>query len=138
MSQRLQHTEEEILELIKNINSFCKYDPETGELIATKQRHHNSAKVGQPLGSFSHGYLVIQINNQKYLVHRIVWLLTYGQFPKDNIDHINGNQADNRLSNLRDVTQLVNGQNRVKHCDNKSGVTGVYQNNYNTKWRAII
>lgn len=42
----------------------------------------------------------------------MAWLLGTGAWPKHYIDHINGDPADNRLTNLRDVTHQVNMRNQ--------------------------
>lgn len=54
------------------------------------------------------------------------------------IDHKNGNGLDNRKSNLRIVTQLVNSRNRRLSKSNTSGVTGVSFHKHKRKWQADI
>lgn len=59
--------------------------------------------------------------------HRLVWFLTHGYWPKE-IDHINGVRADNRLSNLREVTRTVNGCNRHKSFGKSAHLpVGIYE-----------
>lgn len=84
------------------------------------------------------GYMLIQINNRKYCVHRIVWLIVHGKWPKGEIDHINGNRADNRLVNLREVTRQENCQNAALCSNNTSGVAGVHWHKRNKKWVARL
>lgn len=55
----------------------------------------------------------------------------YGEFPKHYIDHINHNELDNRIVNLREVTQRENNMNSSKRTDNKTGMTGVWINTAN-------
>jgi hypothetical protein len=61
--------------------------------------------------------------------------------PDECIDHINGVKCDNRLSNLRIVSEKENSKNRAKRSDNKSGVTGVYylieKNSWVAKWKTL-
>jgi hypothetical protein len=52
-------------------------------------------------------------------------LLTYGSWPEDQIDHINGNKKDNRLENLRAVSNRENLRNKKIYKNNTSGTIGV-------------
>lgn len=82
-----------------------RYDPLTGILY---RQHARGEKVGS---ATSNGYLVVSVHGKQYQVHRLVWFITYGKWPIGNIDHLNRIKTDNRLSNLRDVTQQVNAMN---------------------------
>lgn len=55
--------------------------------------------------------------------HILLWILYYGEFPKGDIDHIDGNGLNNLKDNLRDFD---NSKNKVFNKSNKSGVIGVY------------
>ena len=46
-------------------------------------------------------------------VHRAVWALVHGSWPKYQIDHIDRDPSNNRIENLRDVPGGVNQMNRV-------------------------
>ncbi len=82
------------------------------------------------------GYLRVKINNVLFRVHRVIWLIAYGEWPKGQIDHINGIRDDNRIENLRDVTVQGNQRNQHIRTDNSSGVPGVRLEN--GKWRVRI
>ncbi|MCK1783382.1 HNH endonuclease [Pseudomonas sp. TNT11] len=82
------------------------------------------------------GYLRVKINNVLFRVHRVIWLITFGEWPKGQIDHINGIRDDNRIENLRDVTVQGNQRNQHIRTDNSSGVPGVRLEN--GKWRVRI
>lgn len=59
--------------------------------------------------------------------------------PKDAVvDHINGNPADNRKSNLRIVPQAKNIINKAIQVNNKSGIAGVSWDKERQKWIAEI
>jgi len=84
------------------------------------------------------GYATGTIFTRQYLAHRVAWAITNGEWPKDQIDHINHDKTDNRISNLRDVTQTENQKNASVRKDNTSGVVGVNWSKQLSKWRARI
>ena len=65
------------------------------------------------------GYIIIRINRKDYLAHRLTWLYINGEWPQNNIDHLNGIKDDNRIENLRNCTQLQNMQNLEIHRSGK-------------------
>ena len=70
-------------------------------------------KAGTIAGSpDAYGYLQIMIDGKMYKAHRLAFLYMLGDFPPNNVDHINGKPGDNRWINLRAVTQKQNTQNR--------------------------
>lgn len=107
------------------------YDPDTGEL----RRKSTGKRVGSKT---SNGYLATSVGGKTYLAHRLAWLIAYGAFPREDIDHINRDKSDNRLKNLRDVPRKLNIENRNPTRANTSGVPGVYWEPENQKWRAKI
>lgn len=114
------------------------YDPESGIFTRKKYRSHK-AKVGDVAGwSDTKGYVRIEINHVPYAAHRLAWLYVYGRFPECQIDHIDRNPANNRISNLRTVSNGENQQNIGLKSNNKSGVVGVHWNRECAKWRATI
>lgn len=102
------------------VNARYRYDPDTGHVHS----RHYKRPVGVDRGS---GYISITINKKPYMAHRLAWLLTHGEWPEVEIDHINGDRADNRIVNLRLATRQQNMINRRTHKSNKLGVKGVSQ-----------
>lgn len=72
----------------------------------------------------SEGYHRGCIGKRHFQAHRIIWKMVTGKNP-DDIDHINGDRADNRFANLRSVTRAENLQNLSISKRNRSGVIGV-------------
>ena len=120
------------------LRSILHYDQETG-IFTWKVRTSNNVKAGDVAGCQNGaGYLLIRVQSRPYQAHRLAWLYMHGVWPKDQIDHINRNRSDNRISNLRDVSRKQNLQNSGKSSANTSGHTGVSWNKQNSKWQAVI
>lgn len=82
-------------------------------------------------------YVSIVIDGEKYLAHRLIWKISNGCEP-DEIDHIDGDGQNNRLSNLRSSDCISNQRNKRLSVKNKSGCVGVSRRRGRNKWRADI
>lgn len=80
------------------LKEVLNYDPETGLFTWAKQR--GSARKGSLAGCLDRGHLIIRVNKQQYLAHRLAWMYMYGYFPATDIRHINKVKDDNRIDNL--------------------------------------
>ncbi|EPK4144134.1 HNH endonuclease signature motif containing protein [Serratia marcescens] len=69
------------------------------------------------------------MNGYTYLVHRVCWALSTGEWPTEDVDHINGIKDDNRLVNLRVVTRGVNSRNQKLRSNNSTDCMGVTRDN---------
>lgn len=117
------------------------YDPELGE-FRWKQSSGRWKKF-PPLsiaGTVSkiHGYREIRVLGVFQKAHRLAWLYMTGEWPKNEIDHINRIRSDNRWCNLRQATTQENLKNKVTYKNNKSGTSGVSWRADNKKWWARI
>lgn len=105
------------------------YDPETGLLVWRKS--------GREAKTLLNGrYKGLECAGRPYRVHRVAWLLMTGEWPKFDVDHIDGNTINNRWANLRDVTHSVNLQNQRAARKTHSGLLGVFKNK--KRWMARI
>ena len=85
------------------------------------------------------GYMRIRLDDVLKLAHHWVWFYFHGRWPFPEIDHINGDQLDNRIENLREVCSRVNKENlRRPKGANVSGFLGVSWSKTAKKWRADI
>lgn len=110
------------------------YDPISGHLTWVAKGNAKKVVVGSRAGSVSiYGHRVIHLNGYLYPEHHIIWRLHFGTWPIGNIDHINHDEQDNRLVNLRDVPKAVNNRNQSKRSDNSTGHTGIWINKKNSK-----
>lgn len=88
-----------------------------------------------------HGYSVVKIscrNSQRVFSHRLAWRLHYGEWPDGFIDHIDGNQANNKIDNLRLASPMTNMKNKGIYRKNRSGLSGVRYERDRGKWVAQI
>lgn len=113
------------------------YDHETGHFY---WRTKTNGKRTQRRAGTRHckGYWVITINKKRFLAHRAAWAYFHGEWPDNEIDHINHIRGDNRIENLRAVNAFENKQNMSIHASNKSGITGVSFYGSKNRWVAEI
>ena len=126
---------EKTLPTPEELRKRLRYDPETGKLYWLR----GVCEIVEAFTARDSGrYLNGRINQKTFRAHRVIWALVYGEWPKGEIDHINGQRDDNRLCNLRCVTRAENARNRARMKRNTSGRTGVYWQGRCGKWVASI
>lgn len=97
-----------------------------------------AAKIGSKVGAFDKdGYRFTSINYKYYKVHRLIFMMHHGFFPIQ-VDHINGNKADNSIENLREATHSLNECNKKIQKNNTSGVKGVCWRKDIKKWAVRV
>ena len=101
-------------ELLQSLNKFLSYDPSTGNISFTDTRS-GAVEIGQIAGYNDRGYIRMYHRGRQFMVHRVAWALYYNKWPEHTIDHINRDGTDNRIDNLRDVSQQVNNNNKSKY-----------------------
>lgn len=115
-----------------------RYYPEEGVFKWTEHLNR-STWPGMVAGGFDRaGYRRITYNRRKISAHRLAWMCYYKKYPDGEIDHINGDKDDNRISNLRLVNASTNCKNKKKYSNNSSGHTGVRFHKKNGKWISEI
>ena len=121
----------------ERLREVLDYDPETGVFVRKVAKR--GCRAGSVAGSVMKiGYVEIGVNGERHLAHRLAWFWVHGVLPNGYIDHIDGDKANNRIANLRDVDQTVNMQNlKTARRDNTScGLLGVCPNR--KRWAAQI
>lgn len=117
---------------LKQLLAYC---PDTGEFEWKISK--GRAKAGQLAGATdASGYRIIRADGALYKAHRLAWLYMHGKWPAGVLDHINRVPGDNRISNLREVTQSENMHNASRRS--KSGVPGVRWREERNRWVAQI
>ena len=120
----------------KKLKELLDYDPKTGVFTNRVSRGWSAVK-GEVVGyKSSGGYLQVTIKGRFYALHRLAFLYVEGYLPEYEIDHLNGNPADNSWRNLKHVSHLCNMQNRGVFKTNVSGFPGVTRRGGEGKWVA--
>lgn len=114
-------------------------DPKSGALY-WRARSNSRVKAGALAGHFQPrtGYICVTIKGQKYRAHRLIWLHVYGRWPDGELDHINNNRIDNRISNLRPATPSQNKWNLTRPSHNTSGQKGISWDKRSNKWLVCL
>lgn len=120
----------------RDLLKVLKYCPDTGFFQWTVWAPGQKKDKPYAGSVNSRGYIMIYYRMVPFAAHRLAILATSGEWPVNTIDHINGNRQDNRLCNLRDITQAGNMQNIGVLATSKTGLPGMYFNN--GRWVAQI
>lgn len=102
------------------------YDPETGLIYGCRKKQiiRNKDRYIQ---------IMLYVNKKQYklLGHHFAWYWFYKNCNTNQIDHINGIRTDNRICNLRAVTNQQNQWNRT-------AAKGYYWNKKINRWKSQI
>lgn len=83
------------------------------------------------------GYVELPVTfdgrNQLVMAHWVVWGLTFGAWPSQEIDHRNRVKCDNRPDNLRNASRQQNCANAGPRTTNLLGLKGVSRDRKNTR-----
>lgn len=117
----------------KRLLEVLSYDPTTGDFTWLVQ--HKRAAIGAKAGHVTaEGYRRLKIDGKLYLQHRLAFLYMTGCWPKNQVDHVDGDVTNNSWNNLREATRTQNLWNmkvRAAH------LKGAYPAE-NGKWKSSI
>jgi len=137
------------------LRQLLRYEPETGNLFWRDRgpewfadgceyagracKGWNTYHAGKAaLTAISRkGYRHGRILYRAYMAHRVAWCIVHGVWP-DQIDHISGIKDDNRIENLRNVSNAENLKNQKIRSTNTSGFIGICWSKGRGKWQAQI
>lgn len=112
----------------ERLRELLHYDPLTG-IFTRRVKSGPRVKVGDVAGTtHADGGVEIRVDGRSYKANRLAWLYMTGEWPAAQVDHKDGNRANNVFGNLRDVSPTVNQQNRRRTAvDTKTGRMGVME-----------
>jgi hypothetical protein len=111
--------ENELLLSHDELLKIFDYNVETG-IFTYKISTANRIHIGDIANTKSHGYIRIKINGRQYAAHRLAWFYVTGNWPINQIDHMDNIRDHNWFSNLREVTNKINAQNKKTSLKNNS------------------
>jgi hypothetical protein len=110
---------------IERLKALLKYDPETGSWT------YGVSRRGLPAGKKAgytrdDGYVCLMVDRRRYRSSRLAVFYMTGEWPSEEVDHIDRDKSNNRWANLRVASRSDNQANNPAYANNKIGVKGVY------------
>ncbi len=123
---------------LERLRGLIDYNADTGAMTWRVKRGRTALAGGICGTPHPHDrYLMVKIDGRSYKLHRLAWLYVYGEWPTEDVDHIDGDRGNNRIANLRALSRKENAQNRRRaHAGNLTGLLGVSP--WAKKYRARI
>lgn len=127
----------------KYVRARLHYNKKTGVFT---WKHHDGMPLnwnrrysGTVAGCNHAGYVKIALlKSTRCFAHNLAWLYVKGEWPAFEIDHKDGNSANNSWKNLRKASRSQQLQNARKRSHNTSGTTGVSWSNMLGGWLSQI
>ncbi len=137
LQKEIEVLKKHLLMSVGDIRELIDYNPETG--VLTAKVNFSGRQAGSVIGSQTwQGYYAFSLFGKKCFAHRLAWLLHYGEWPSQPIDHINGIKTDNSIRNLRLCSLSQNQFNKPTQKNNTTGVKGVYWNKRDKRYVASV
>lgn len=120
------------------LKEYLRYDPTDGKFFWRKKVNATTLLGIAGNTNRSTGYVSICLFGVSYRAHRLAFFYMTGEWPEDQVDHINHTRSDNRWENLRCVNREANNRNAKRNRKNTSGRVGVTWDKRAKKWKAKI
>lgn len=137
LKKEIEWLKKQLLMSVGDIRDLIDYNPENG--VLTAKVNFSGRQAGSVIGSQTwQGYYAFSLFGKKCFAHRLAWLLHYGEWPSQPIDHINGIKTDNSIRNMRLCSLSQNQFNKPTQKNNTTGVKGVYWNKRDKRYVASV
>ncbi len=114
------------------------FDYRDDGVLIWKNPQARRCKVGDVVGYLMpDGYTRVAVDGDKHYLHRLIKQWHEGNIKQDEvIDHHDNNPANNKIKNLKSLTQKENSQKRKQNLNNTSGLSWVSWYKNAKKWKA--
>lgn len=122
----------------ERLKELYTYDPIGGTFRRNFGRQ--GVEKGSLAGSMNHhfGYVNIFVDDKGYKAHRLAFMYMTGEWPPEEVDHLDGDRSNNAWENLKLCSRSENARNMAKRKDNTSGHVGIGFHKKRNQWRARI
>ena len=107
----------------ERLRELLDYDPNTGVFNWLEKR--GRVKAGDIAGTVTEDGIYIRIDGSRYSASQLAHLWMTDEWPHDQMNHRDGDQANSRWANLKPVTHSQKLCNRGKQQNNTVGLKGV-------------
>jgi len=122
-----------------SLRKRLSYNPETGLWTWVWCPPPNQRRTGTVAGNTrSDGYVLLRLDGVLYYSHRLAWFYMTGQWPTQEIDHVDRDPNNNCWSNLREASSSDNKCNSQMNSRNSSGFRGVGWMPQVGKWQVHV
>lgn len=126
----------------KELQRRFRYHP-SGYLVRKVKTAPNTwvGQVVQGYRRYGYRYIFTKGKDRKQkriALHRAIFAVVHGRFPKGILDHRDRDPSNNRIENLREVDLYQNAFNRKLDTRNKSGYRGLRWDSCRCRWRVVI
>ena len=94
------------------LREYLAYDESVPSCFVWKKKPNRRIKIGAPVSYKGSGYGALNLLGTSYCLHRAIWCYHYGDPGSFEIDHIDRDKSNNKVSNLRLATRPQNIINR--------------------------
>lgn len=84
------------------------------------------------------GYYTVGLNNHYYIKHKIIYAIFNNNDYPEMVDHIDRDNSNNKIENLRKCNKSLNEANTGPRCTNTTGYKGVSFHKQARKFRAFL
>lgn len=120
------------------LRELFAYDAGSGLLVWAQVTPRRAKRAAGHVTPGGYRRVILGDDDDRFMVHRVIWKLVTGQEPPEFIDHIDGNRLNNAWANLRAADAVTNARNVSVHKRNKLGVKGVSVCSTTGKFAAYI